>query len=240
MRVGSSPTDLERLAEPVGNTLFFAGEATNRHHWACVHGAYLSGLREAARVAGDPSIMPPHPVIEDRRWRETMARSTRFFNLRARTVSHEETERRMTLLERCTVFSGLDKTDLRLLAKMFDKRQLVDGDILCTAGDEAREVFLIMSGVIEVHSRYGDEIVASLGPGSLLGEYGMLMSDSKRTASLVSKGVSTLLSLDYPRFKRFLLAFPEASLALLKVEVERLAKESDHASAEMIQQSDCP
>jgi CRP-like cAMP-binding protein len=68
----------------------------------------------------------------------------------------------------------------------------------------------------------------------------MLMSDSKRTASLVSKGVSTLLSLDYPRFKRFLLAFPEASLALLKVEVERLAKESDHASAEMIQQSDCP
>lgn len=237
MRVGSSPADLELLAEPVGDTLFFAGEATNRHHWACVHGAYLSGLREAARVADVPSIVPPHPVTEDRRWRETMARSTRFFNLRARTVSHEETESRMTLLERCTVFSELHKTDLRLLAKMFDKRKLADGEMLCKAGDEAREVFLIVDGNIDVQSRYGDQVVASLGPSSVLGEYGMLMSDSKRTASLLSNGPSTVLSLDYPRFKRFLLAFPEASLALLKVEVERLATEIDHAMGKMMQRS---
>ena len=48
VRIGSSPTDIEALAEPVGDALLFAGEATSRHHWAAAHGAYVSGLREAA------------------------------------------------------------------------------------------------------------------------------------------------------------------------------------------------
>jgi len=39
------------LAKPVKKRLFFAGEATNRQHMATVHGAYLSGVREANRIA---------------------------------------------------------------------------------------------------------------------------------------------------------------------------------------------
>jgi monoamine oxidase len=40
------------LAEPVGNALFFAGEATNSVRPACVHGAIESGLRAAKEVMG--------------------------------------------------------------------------------------------------------------------------------------------------------------------------------------------
>ena len=46
---GSSPESFDALAAPVGDRLFFAGEATNRDYNATVHGAYLSGLREARR-----------------------------------------------------------------------------------------------------------------------------------------------------------------------------------------------
>jgi monoamine oxidase len=50
--VGSAAQDYDVLAEPVGERLFFAGEATSRNHAASVHGAYLSGLREARRIMG--------------------------------------------------------------------------------------------------------------------------------------------------------------------------------------------
>jgi len=50
LAVGSSPDDQRALAEPVGERLHFAGEATQEEFFATVHGAYLSGLREAERI----------------------------------------------------------------------------------------------------------------------------------------------------------------------------------------------
>ncbi len=50
LATGASDRDYDNLADPVGDRLFFAGEATSRQHAATVHGAYLSGLREAQRI----------------------------------------------------------------------------------------------------------------------------------------------------------------------------------------------
>lgn len=48
--VGASPADRERLAAPVGEQLFFAGEATSVDYPATVHGALMSGVRAAEEV----------------------------------------------------------------------------------------------------------------------------------------------------------------------------------------------
>jgi monoamine oxidase len=48
--VGGDISDRDILAEPVGDRLFFAGEATDRDYASTVHGAYLSGIREAKRI----------------------------------------------------------------------------------------------------------------------------------------------------------------------------------------------
>lgn len=62
--VGEHLVDYDRLAEPVivenHPRVFFAGEATTRMYPATVHGAYLSGIREANRLhAYDKNEFPP-------------------------------------------------------------------------------------------------------------------------------------------------------------------------------------
>jgi CRP-like cAMP-binding protein len=57
--------------------------------------------------------------------------------------------------------------------------------------------------------------VATLGRSAVIGEYG-IFTGSKRTATIIAKGSVTLLALDYERFHRFMLAFPEGTIALLE------------------------
>jgi monoamine oxidase len=49
-KVGQLKDDRQTLAAPVGNRLFFAGEATQPTFFGTVHGAYSSGLRAAEEV----------------------------------------------------------------------------------------------------------------------------------------------------------------------------------------------
>lgn len=50
MAVNCTGNDYDLMASPVENKVFFAGEATCRNYPATVHGALLSGLREATRI----------------------------------------------------------------------------------------------------------------------------------------------------------------------------------------------
>ncbi|MEM7434181.1 MAG: NAD(P)/FAD-dependent oxidoreductase [Myxococcota bacterium] len=50
--VGATSADIQTLAEPVGERVLFAGEATSLDYNGYVHGAILSGIREAERLLG--------------------------------------------------------------------------------------------------------------------------------------------------------------------------------------------
>lgn len=218
--VGSTPADFEALSEPIDDKLFFAGEATLRQHWATAQGAYVSGLREAARISGREDLLPPRSFTENRRWREMTQRANRFFNMRGRGVADEQLQERMAVLRNSSVFGSVPHAELTVLATMFDQQAFADGETICRAGERADEMYVIARGaaVVEVA---GQPQASQLERGEVVGEYGMFGS-GRRTATVRAVGPTVALVLDYQRFQRFLLAFPESMQALLETTVRRL------------------
>ena len=215
---GSHPRDIALLGQPIGDRLFFAGEATSAQHWGTIHGAYLSGLRAAAEVTGDWTIVPPAHFTENRRWRAQMLRANRFFALGRAALAPEESARRIALLEGCAIFAEVDRPDLAVLAGMLEPRSIVAGERLCEQGEEAHNAWIVGHGDLRVE-RDGRP-VARLGDGALIGEYG-LFGDATRTAALVATADTDLLELGYDRLERFLHAYPQAAIALLRSVVAR-------------------
>jgi CRP-like cAMP-binding protein len=62
-----------------------------------------------------------------------------------------------------------------------ERRSLDPGEALVEQGDEGRELFLILDGIVDVE--VDGEEVAEIGPGALLGERALL-EGGKRTASV--------------------------------------------------------
>jgi hypothetical protein len=62
-----------------------------------------------------------------------------------------------------------------------ERRTLDAGEALVEQGDEGRELFLILDGIVDVE--VDGEEVAEIGPGALLGEMALL-GDGRRTASV--------------------------------------------------------
>jgi flavin-dependent amine oxidoreductase/cyclic nucleotide-binding protein len=221
LAVGATPDDIEALAEPVGERLLFAGEATVRTHWACVHSAHVSGLREAARLTGDQNILPARQFTENRRWREMLQRANRFFDMVGRQVPASEVEARLAVLRQGAVFASVPVNDLRILATMFERRELPDGETLCVAGEAATCMYTVAAGAVRVELPGQAEPIARVGRGGVVGEYGLFVTGG-RTATLRAEGPTAVLTLDYQRLKRFLMAFPESLMALMALTVKRL------------------
>jgi CRP-like cAMP-binding protein len=63
--------------------------------------------------------------------------------------------------------------------------------------------------------------IAHLGPGNVIGEYGMFV-EHRRTFSARAEGPVRLWVISYPILQRFLLAYPESVFSLMKQTVTRL------------------
>ena len=64
-----------------------------------------------------------------------------------------------------------------------ERRKLVEGDTLVREGDEGRDLFLILDGILSVQQE--GKPVAEVGPGAIVGEKA-LFGDGKRTTTLVA------------------------------------------------------
>jgi len=130
-------------------------------------------------------------------------------------------DEKVRVLSTCPVFAGAPPGDRRVLAEMMGTERLAAGEALFESGDPSDRIYVVASGSLSVVLPGHAQPVRTLGPGDFLGEYGMF-TDMARTATLRADAAAVLISLDYPRFRAYLLQFPEAALVLLKEAVRRL------------------
>lgn len=216
--VDASPRDLDILAEPVGDRLFFAGEATNSYHWGCVHSAYESGLREAARIVDDPSLYSPPATETTRRHRRDIDRMRRFARLRMSHASFESLRERAACLADAVdpfgvrLFAPLVDADLETLASMFDEITYGSGEQICREEEAAHGIYVIVEGAVEVD--FGGVYERSvLSRGAVLGSHDLFYD--ARTTTITARTEVRLLYLDHYRYKTFLYAFPDVMMTML-------------------------
>ncbi|MFB8002117.1 FAD-dependent oxidoreductase [Nocardia sp. NPDC056000] len=222
--VDASPRDLDTLAEPIGDRVYFAGEATNSYHWGCVHSAYESGLREAARIADDPALHTPPATETSRRQRRDIDRMKRFARMRMSHYSFQSLRDRTACLSEgvdpfgVRLFAPLVDADLETLASMFDEITYTPGDLICREEDPAHGVYVIADGEVEVDFG-GVYEPAVMSRGAVLGSHDIFYD--ARTTTVTAKSQVRLYFLDHYRYKTFLYAFPDVMMTMLADLVSR-------------------
>jgi CRP/FNR family transcriptional regulator, cyclic AMP receptor protein len=117
------------------------------------------------------------------------------------------------------LFSACSKKELQAVAKASDEVNLPAGRVLCEQGTIGREAFVIVDGEAEV--RRNNRKVATLGPGSYVGELALL-DHGPRTATVTTTSDVTVLVLGAREFSGLLDEVPSISHKLMKALAHRI------------------
>lgn len=118
--------------------------------------------------------------------------------------------RRLALLTAQPALGRLPRAALESLAALLGEEQVPAGAVVVTEGDVADHCFVIVEGQAEVSSKgpTGFVPLATLGPGELFGEIGLLRTDAVRQATVTASRSLLALSLDRSAFERLLTLYP--------------------------------
>lgn len=110
-------------------------------------------------------------------------------------------------LRHIALFAKMDNHGLERVAQLGEPVDAQPGAILIDQGDVGLECFLVLAGEAGITS--GGEHVATIGPGSIVGEMA-LVGHKPRNASVVAQSPMRMLSFDIAAFKRLLDEMPLA------------------------------
>jgi small-conductance mechanosensitive channel/CRP-like cAMP-binding protein len=142
----------------------------------------------------------------------------------ARHAALQATElaRRRLALGEVELFAALDDDERDLLARALVKAPFVQGDTITRQGAVAHWLYLIVAGEADVWSEHdgGRSHVATLKPGSVFGEMG-LMTGEPRRATITARTDVECYRLDKAAFEAILRARPDLAGDLSQVIARR-------------------
>ena len=145
----------------------------------------------------------------------------------------------IALLARVKLFEGFNPDHLRLLAFGAEARTLGQGTRVYRQGSLSDGGYVIVRGNVDLISGLNDSIIASHGPGSLIGEMALITS-TEHAASAIATEHTEVLKLPRPLFRRMLSEYPELagllhgrisnSVAEFMTRLETIRGKLEHAS----------
>lgn len=126
-------------------------------------------------------------------------------------------------------FGGLDDAVLRELAEQCVERHLEKDELLFLAGDEARGMYVIVSGTLRAYRESLDgreQVIHVERAGSTIAEI-PVFDDRPYPSNVAAEEPTTVLFIDKRDVRRMILQRPEIGLAALKMLARRLRGCSD-------------
>ncbi len=127
----------------------------------------------------------------------------------------------VTWLSSVPFFESFSGDDLRRVIELSNRMDAAAGAVLMDQGDPGTDCFVIVDGEASVYVR--GEHIASLGPGSMVGEMA-LIDHRPRTATVVADTDMSLLRFRTSAFRTLLDEMPKAServMTALRTRLER-------------------
>jgi CRP/FNR family cyclic AMP-dependent transcriptional regulator len=103
------------------------------------------------------------------------------------------------------------------LKPFMHKRPVEAGEILFRKGDEAKQLFFLISGQLHLQ-----EIDIDLAPGTVVGELGMLAPARTRTQTLVCSQSGAVMEISYDKIEELYYQNPKFGFYFLRLSTERL------------------
>lgn len=125
---------------------------------------------------------------------------------------------RVTALRRVDLFSAVPSNILAFVAAAATELSMQEGEILMRQGEPGDRLFVIVSGLL--HTSVNEHKLAELGPGSVVGEFAVLVPES-RSATVTALEVTALLCVDKTAMDELLLDYPAVASGIITALVRR-------------------
>ena len=121
-------------------------------------------------------------------------------------------------LAKLPLFGELDHHDLSHVAGWVTEKRFADGDVLIEEGALPTDVYLIESGTVDV--THEEQLIASLGPGDVVGEIALL-DPQRRTATVTATSTVRTVALSVSDFASMDEEMPEITKQLREIAERR-------------------
>jgi CRP/FNR family transcriptional regulator, cyclic AMP receptor protein len=136
--------------------------------------------------------------------------------------------RHRELLQRVSMFAGLDEPALASLERIAVEKHYPKESVIVSQEDQGDALFVVSSGKVKVvlYGRSGREVILSVfRPGDFFGEMSLL-DNQPRSANVIAVEASTLLVLERKAFAEHLAQHPQVALNVL-AEMSRRLRRAD-------------